>query len=88
MFGIFYFWFMDVSKLFEIVSSFVNVEPAEMSMFMERMEIIHMKKNAIWDSKNKIGTKMGFINKGILRQYYEKEEVMMLVKDVLVGFTL
>lgn len=57
-----------------MVSSFVNVEPAEMSMFMERMEIITMKKNDIWDSKNKIGTKMGFINKGILRQYYENED--------------
>lgn len=65
---------MDISKLVETVKLFVNVEATEMNLFMEQMEIIQLKKHEIWDSKNKIGTKMGFINKGILRQYYEKEE--------------
>jgi len=57
-----------------MVSSFVTVEQSEMMLFMERMEIIQLKKNDIWDSKYKLGTKMGFINKGILRQFYEKDE--------------
>lgn len=39
----------------------------------QQYEVKHLKKNEIWESIGKVSQNMGFINSGMLRQYYIKD---------------
>lgn len=65
---------MDFSSIIEKISSEVKFKQEEFDLFAKRVVQIKVKKNEIWEAEGKIGTYLGFVNKGILRQYIEKED--------------
>lgn len=59
-----------------IIKEFKKVVPfkqAEFDLFAEKLSIFKLKKNEIWEKSGKISLIMGFVNSGILRQYYLKD---------------
>ena len=63
---------MDFSSIIEKISAQVSFKQEEFELFAERVTQIRVKKNEIWEPEGKIGTYLGFVNRGILRQYILK----------------
>jgi len=51
----------------------VPFKQAEFDLFAERLKKIKLKKKEVWEKEGVISQMMGFVNKGMLRQYYVKE---------------
>ena len=63
-------------KLEKIISKFkevVSFKQEEFDLFAKNLSVIKLEKNEIWEDSGKISQFMGFVNSGILRQYYLKD---------------
>ncbi len=64
---------MIYDKLVAEVEKHVPVRKEEFELFVEKLEVKKLKKKEIWETDNSISQYMGFVNEGILRQYYIKD---------------
>jgi len=61
---------MKFEKVISLMSSYTTFKPEDFEMMMKRCTPLHLSKNEIWEREGVIGKYMGFVNKGILRQFY------------------
>ncbi len=64
---------MNIDKIVAKISQFIEVKPEEFDTFMQFASVKQLKKNEIWEHEGDLGKLMGFVNNGILRQFYLKE---------------
>lgn len=64
---------MNLSLIFEELNKIVDVAQADFDLFADQVSSVELKKNEIWEEEGKISRNMGFINQGVLRQYYIKD---------------
>ena len=46
----------------------------EFEIFAQELSLIRLEKNDIWEQKGEISQNMGFVNSGILRQYFLEDD--------------
>lgn len=66
---------MNQDKIIEKIKAGIPFKQEEFDLFARHLSLVVLKKNEIWEKEGDTGQLMGFINKGILRQYYIKEEL-------------
>ena len=64
---------MPFEKITEFISQFVEVKEADFEYYVKMLSVVKLKKNEVWEPIGATGKNMGFVNKGILRQYYVKD---------------
>jgi len=64
---------MPYKLLISEIQKRVHFDPKEFEMFAERLKKVKLKKKEVWEKEGKISEIMGFVNKGMLRQFYMKE---------------
>lgn len=64
---------MKYEKVIALMSSYVSFKPEDFEIMIQRCTAINLSKNEIWEKEGKIGKYLGFVNKGILRQYHVKD---------------
>jgi len=64
---------MDFEKIIEKIKDLVTFDEAEFQIFAQSIKPLSLKKNELWKREGSIGIYGGFVNKGILRQYYLKD---------------
>ena len=64
---------MNIDKIIATISQFIEVQPEEFSTFMQFASIKQLEKNEVWEREGELAKLMGFVNTGILRQYYIKD---------------
>ncbi len=66
---------MELERIIAEFKKFVPFKQEEFDLFAKRLTVVNLKKNEIWEDIFKVSQNMGFVNSGILRQYYIKEGV-------------
>jgi len=64
---------MNLSKIKAEILRHVKFEEEDFFQFSNYCKTVKLQKNEIWESANKVSKNMGFINTGILRQYFIKD---------------
>ncbi len=64
---------MNLLNIKNEINRLVNFDEKDFIEFAKHLTQINIKKNEIWEHENVISRNMGFVNSGILRQYYIKE---------------
>lgn len=64
---------MDTTSLEQQIRKLIDFKPSEFLAFASHLELVHLKKNEVWESPGKIASHAGFINKGIVRAYQLKD---------------
>ncbi len=64
---------MPFENITKIIGQFVEVKEEDYEFYVKMLSVVHLKKNECWEPIGTIGKNMGFVNKGILRQYYTKD---------------
>ena len=64
---------MIYQNFINTLSQVVKVKPDDFNLFSKKLSLVHLKKNEVWEKEGRIGQYLGFINKGILRQYHLKD---------------
>ena len=64
---------MIYQNFINTLSQVVKVNPDDFKLFSKKLSSVNLKKNEIWEKEGRIGQYLGFINKGILRQYHLKD---------------
>ncbi len=64
---------MNTKLLFEAIKKFIPIKEAEFDLFLSHLKPQNLKKNEVWEHPGVISRNMGFVNKGILRQYGIKD---------------
>jgi len=64
---------MKFDQVMALMSQFTSLQPEDFQIMMQKCSSLKLKKNELWEKEGAIGKHMGFVNKGILRQYYLKD---------------
>lgn len=64
---------MPFEKITNFIKQFVEVREEDSEFYVKMLSVIHLKKGDLWEPADAVGKNMGFINQGILRQYYLKD---------------
>lgn len=64
---------MPFEKITNFIKQFVEVREEDFELYAKMLSVISLKKGDVWEPADAVGKNMGFINKGILRQYYLKD---------------
>lgn len=64
---------MHLDQIITQIKKHVPIVEEEWNQFVALLKVETLKKNDIWEKSGIISKKMGFINKGILQQYYLKD---------------
>lgn len=63
---------MNYKALLTVLEKIIPLKSTDFELFAQQLSTIQLKKNEIWEAEGRINQWMGFVNKGILRQYYLK----------------
>ncbi len=63
---------MNVENIKREIGKVVKIDEDEFESIIKKFTMISLKKNEIWEEEGKISQWMGFVDKGMLRQYYTK----------------
>lgn len=64
---------MNLEYLITEVKKMVNMKVEDFEVVASHFDEVILKKNEIWEKEGRISEFMGFVNKGILRQYIIKD---------------
>lgn len=64
---------MNLDKIILEFKKVVSFRQKELELFTRNLSVKTLKKNEIWEDRDRISKYMGFVNSGILRQYYLKD---------------
>lgn len=64
---------MNTKIIREEMNKVIPIKDEEFDLFVEQTSVINLKKNEVWERDGLISKHMGFVNKGLLRQYYIKD---------------
>ena len=60
-------------KLKEHLKKYVNVTEENLSLFTSKVKIVKLNVNDYWNLEGKISTHFAFVNKGLLRHFYNDD---------------
>lgn len=60
-------------NFYNLLKQFVKFSQEDFNLFSKKLSVVHLEKNEIWEKEGRVGKYLGFINKGILRQYHLKD---------------
>ena len=63
---------MPFENITYIINQFVEVKEEDIEFYVKLLSVVKLKKNEYWEPIGAIGKNMGFVNKGMLRQYYTR----------------
>lgn len=66
---------MNLEPLINQLKKIVHLKEEDFEIVSMNFKPIFLKKNEIWEKEGKISAFMGFVNKGILRQYMLKDGI-------------
>ena len=61
------------TQFLEEIGKLVSVNEQHKLVFKEHLQVVHLEKNELWEKEGSIATHAGFVNKGIMRQFYQKD---------------
>lgn len=64
---------MHLEQILKQIKKHVPIVDEELQQFTKIITEVKLKKNEVWEKSGAVSRKMGFINKGILRQFYLKD---------------
>lgn len=64
---------MNLERIITEIKKIVPFQQEEFDVFAQQLSVKQLKKNEVWEEMGKVSECMGFVNMGMLRQYYIKE---------------
>jgi len=64
---------MNLDKIISSIKKVVHFKQEEFDIFAKGLTVVKLNKNEVWEPMDKISQFMGFVNTGMLRQFYLKE---------------
>lgn len=64
---------MRYEKIIKEIKKIVPFKQEDFDLFVQNMSLVKLKKNEVWEDSGKISQLIGFVNSGMLRQYYLKD---------------
>ncbi len=64
---------MHLDKIIHQIKQHIPIIEHEFKQFTDLLTEVTLKKNEVWEKAGIVSRKMGFVNKGMLRQYYLKD---------------
>lgn len=64
---------MDTTLLEQQIRKLIDFKASEFLTFASHLDLVHLKKNEVWENSGKIASHAGFINRGIVRAYQLKD---------------
>lgn len=65
---------MNLSNIRNQIGKHIRFNEDDFIAFSKHLKMVSLKKNQIWEKANTVSKTMGFVNKGVLRQYYIKND--------------
>ena len=63
----------NYDQIIVALKKIVHLKEEDFSLVAEKMSLLRLEKNEIWEHEGRICESMGFVNSGILRQYCLKD---------------
>lgn len=64
---------MNFDHMIGELKKVIAFEWEEFAPYTERCTELKLKKNEVWEKEGRVSSNMGFVNSGVLRQYYVKD---------------
>jgi len=64
---------MNFENFIKTVEQFITFSPSDFEAVSKNLFLVQLKKNEVWEKEGRIGQYLGYINKGILRQYQVRD---------------
>ncbi len=64
---------MEFESLYHVLKKIIRFEDADFDLFSKELTVVHLDKNEVWEEEGRISRNMGFLNKGLVREYCIKD---------------
>lgn len=64
---------MNIEAVITAISQYIPFDQNAFNLYAQYIQVIHLQKNEIWEAEGSLGKNIGFINQGIVRQFYLRD---------------